>query len=168
MSNYNEIESLINDQFDQASEKEKETKPVEEPISQPQQPEEPVPPPQVPEEDISKAKDSIYTEKINKLKKVIHSKDEEIDDLKNHITELNQQRQMEKEAYNAQQAKETKTEKEDKKNIISDLSSKKKMAIIVVVVVFVLAVIVAVFIHKKHADIEPTETDSEHDSGGDE
>ena len=167
MSNYNEIESLISEQFDQASEKEKETKQPEEPISQPQQPEEPVPPPQVPDEDISKAKDSIYTEKINKLKKTIHSRDEEIDNLKNHIAELNQQRQMEKENYAVQQAKETKTEKEEKKKSLTDLSSKMKMAIIVVVVVFVLAVIVAVFIHKKHGDIELTETDSEHD-GGDE
>lgn len=168
MSNYNEIESLINDQFEQTSEKEKETKPVEEPTSQPQKPEEPVPPPQVPEEDISKAKDSIYTEKINKLKKVIHSKDEEIDNLNNRIMEINQQRQAEKEAFLSQQTKETKAAKDEKKNVISDLSSKKKMAIIVVVVVFVLAVIVAIFIHKKHGDAETTEADSEHDSGGDE
>lgn len=177
MSNYNELETLINEQMEQTPEKEapKDTKEEKEPkVIEP----EVVPPPPVPQQDESNnVKNKAFKAKINNLKDIISEKDTEIDNLKNSIREINKRHQLEKEAILAEQFSSKKDDKEvkeelsdekkdEKKKEKKQLSSKKKIAIIVVVIIFIVSVIIAIFISKRRKNaVGPENIDSEvHDT----
>ena len=121
MSNFEKIEELINDQYEQKPDKEQTS--VHDEESEHHDPA-PVPPPSVPDDEVSKAKDQLYGERINHLKEVINGKDEEINSLKQSIKEINKQHQLERESFLTQSKEKVEEKKEDGKKL-SELSSKK-------------------------------------------
>lgn len=178
-SNYNDLEALLtednlkkdeekqqedNESSESSESKEKSVKETPEAI----------PPPVVPVDDeVAKAKDKLYKDNINKLTKEIEDKNDEINNLKYSIKELNKERQLERESLLMQQSKseadsEDKEEKKsDKKKKVQELSSKKKIAIVIVVAIFIIAVVVAVYIHRRNTVTSPTVEEVEPSEEGD-